>query len=723
MSGESSTSALVRPPEAAGDREGRIAARMAMLLDITQAATSSLELERILKIAVEKVSQVLPTDRCSVVLVDSPSSTEAVVMATRERDDYRPITIDLSKYPELRRSLQTREATYIEDALEDPLMADVMPAIAPLGVASILVQPLISQDDLVGALFLRLSRKRGAFGPEEQEFAKAVAAALANSVRNAKLHASVQKKRDDLELAYVERYRELGEANRRLREMARFKDELIAIISHDLRAPLQVTLGHGRMLEDANLPGDLRTSAEAIVRQSRKILKMVESLLDRGKGEQARVALDVQLLDVGRVARDCAFELEILAAERGVALSAHAPERLPVMGDELKLREVLQNLITNGLEHAAKKGTVLVEGEVLHRPDGPVVKVVVHDDGPGMPEEQMHLVFDRYRHGPGGTGLGLAICKEFVELHGGEIWAERPAEGGCAFVFTLPLAQEDRKAVPKLQAVVGEQPRVLIVEDEPDIAAVLEGILRKRYRVEVARDGREGVAKVHALHPDLVVMDVFLPHLDGLDAVISLKASSDTADIPVILVSAQVGVADRVRALNLGAVDYLAKPFHASELLQRAERALSVNRRPAAAPGDSDAPTVGVADAETGLLDRRGLVARLTQEAARARRYGRPLSLAVARTDAVNPELLRTAAARMRERLRHPDVLAHLGQGTFAALLPECTREQAMAVFARVESDLRASTSLRCQVEVAEVPGRELPEAVLDHLLEGRKER
>jgi len=99
MNGESSTPALARSPETAGDRERRIAERMAMLLDITQAATSSLELEKILKIAVEKVSQVLPTDRCSVVLVDSPTSTEAVVMATRERDDYRPITIDLSKYP------------------------------------------------------------------------------------------------------------------------------------------------------------------------------------------------------------------------------------------------------------------------------------------------------------------------------------------------------------------------------------------------------------------------------------------------------------------------------------------------------------------------------------------------------------------------------------------------------------------------------------------------
>src|SRR4029078_12361816 len=127
------------------------------------------------------------------------------------------------------------------------------------------------------------------------------------------------------------------------------------------------------------------------------------------------------------------------------------------MGDELKLREVLQNLITNGLEYAAKKGTVLVEGEVLHRPDGPVVKVVVQDDGPGMPDEQMDLVFDSYRHGPGGTGLGLAICKEFVELHGGEIWAERPADGGCAFVFTLPLAPHSNKTAPELQALGEEQ--------------------------------------------------------------------------------------------------------------------------------------------------------------------------------------------------------------------------------------------------------------------------
>ena len=699
-----------------GARE-RLAERMAMLLEITQAATSSLELGEILKIAVEKVGRVLPMDRCSVVLVDGngDASTNATVMATFERPDLQPLQIDLSRYPELRQSLRTREATYIEDALEDPLMAEVRPLIAPLGVKSILVQPLISQDDLVGALFLRLSRRGGAFGREEQEFARAVAAALANSVRNARLHAALQKKREDLELKYVDRYRELTEANRRLREMARFKDELIAIASHDLRSPLQVVIGHGRLLEDAELPAEQHESASAVVRQARKILKLVESLLEKGKGEHSRVALDVQLLDVRQLASDCVAEMDILARGRSLELSVLAPDRLPVMGDELKLREVLQNLISNALSHAS--AAVKVEARVLARPDGPVAKLVVQDDGKGLSEDQLHLVFDRYRHGPGGTGLGLAICKDFVELHGGEIWAERPPEGGCAFVFTLPLASQD---VPRQRAGVlpssGEQPRVLVVEDEPDIAAVLEGILRKRYRVELARDGAEGVAKARALHPDLVVMDVFLPHMDGLDAVLSLKASSDTADIPVILVSAQVGVADRVRALNLGAVDYLAKPFRSSELLERTERALSLKSSGASllpVPTGAAGPT----DAATGLLDRRGLVIRLTQEAARARRYGRPLSLAVVRTGAQQPDVLRTCAARLRERLRAPDVLAHLGSGTFAAVLPECTAPQADSVFSRVKADLQGQGTGRCDVEVAEVPPRDMPEAVLQRLL------
>src|SRR5262249_38795769 len=136
-------------------------------------------------------------------------------------------------------------------------------------------------------------------------------------------------------------------------------------------------------------------------------------------------------------------------------------------------------------------------------------------------------------------------------------------------------------------------------------------------------------AKARALHPDLVVMDVFLPKLDGLDAAVALKSTPDTADIPVILISPHQGVAEKVRALNLGAIDYMHKPFQALEPLARTERAPSLRHAGRGVQRSHNLLRRAGSDPETGLFDRLGLVARLEQERSRAKRYGRPLSLAV----------------------------------------------------------------------------------------------
>jgi PleD family two-component response regulator len=346
------------------------------------------------------------------------------------------------------------------------------------------------------------------------------------------------------------------------------------------------------------------------------------------------------------------------------------------------------------------------------------VKVTVQDNGVGIPPDELHLVFDRYRHGPKGTGLGLAICKEFVELHGGEIWAESPPEGGCTFVFTVPLAHETTRN-PRPSSAPTEalaQPRVLVVEDEPEIAAVLSEILRSRYRVEVARDGAEGLARARASHPDLVVMDVFLPKMDGLDAAVALKSSSDTANIPVILLSAHQGVAEKVRALNLGAVDYMSKPFNATELLSRTERALKLRQ-----PGpELERSATGLlrrsgGDVSTGLHDRRGLVLRLEQEVARARRYHRPLSLAVLRPERPLPELPAGLAETMRRILRGPDVIAHLGDGLFAIVLPDCPPEAGQGAMGRLLPQVRKLTGLDYRPTLAEVSSDTDP---VDRILE-----
>lgn len=704
------------------ERDNVARQRMEALLEITQATTSTLELDHVLRIAVEKIGRVLNAPRCSVVLVEGTGPRTARVVASRESPRMTSLQLDLAKYPELRRALETRQPIYVEDATLDPLMDEVRPQIEPLGVKSILVQPLICQDDLLGALFLRLSRTEMTFGREEQEFAMAVSAALANSVRNARLHSALKRKRDELESAYVDRYRELTEANRRLKELNQVKDEIIAVCSHDLRAPLQVLLGHGRILLDGKLGAEEKMSAEAIVRQGKKILGLVESLLERGKGEQARVSIEPALLDVAELCKEASNDLAILAKEKKITLRPETPESLMVLGDEVKLREVLQNLISNAIGHA--KSSVAIYAQRIKRPDGDAARITVRDDGPGIPKAQVALVFDKYRHGPGGIGLGLAICKEFVELHGGEIYAENPDGGGCAFVFTLPLTDNKVRRMERPAEPV-EMPRVLVVEDEPEIAVVLAEILRSRYRVEVARDGAEGLAKAKALHPDLVVMDVFLPKLDGLDAAVALKSSSDTADIPVILLSAHKGVAEKVRALNLGAVDYMAKPFQALELLNRTDRALKLRIAERELERSMTLLRRSGNDPDTGLFDRMGLLARLEQEVSRSRRYGRALALAVLTPSAPLTERVRAVASVIRGKLRSPDVVGHLGEGVFGVLLPECRPEGAKVVLGRLMPDIQQSAG-GCTFEVSVLDAVETDNAgdvLLDKAMDVRVQR
>lgn len=691
--------------------------RMEVLLEIADAATSSLELDQILGIAVDKISKVISADRCSVILVEGNSPRVAHVVASKETPHAAPMPLDLARYPELRRALETRQTVRIEDAMRDPMMDEVRRTILPLGVRSILVQPLICQDDLLGALFLRLSRADGGFGREEAEFAQAVAAALANSVRNARLHQALRRKREDLESAYVDRYRELSEANKRLKELNRLKDEIIAVCSHDMRSPLNVLLGHGRLLLDSQLKGQDKSSVEAMVRQGKKILELVESLLERGKGEQSRLCLEARKLDVSELAKETTSELQILANQRGVTLRSETPESLLVVGDEVKLREVLENLITNAMHHAPGGGEVVVRAQKLKRPDGDTARLMVQDNGAGIPPDQIHLVFDRYRHGPGGVGLGLAICREFVDLHGGEIWAETPAVGGCAFVFTLPMVRDVDPSAQQAHPEKDDQlPRVLVVEDEPEVAAVVEEIFRSRYRVEVARDGTEGLAKARALRPDLVVMDVFLPKMDGLDAAAALKASSDTADIPVILLSAHQGVADKLRALNMGAVDYLAKPFQSLELLACAERALTLKKTERELLRSQSLLRQAGSDPETGQLDRSGFVLRLEQELSRAQRYGRALTVAYLQPSAPVGEGARSIALRLRQTLRSPDVVGHLGGGAFVVALPECAVPEVQATVARLIPVLHQELGVSFRVAVIEAKGAQ-PDVLLERLL------
>jgi PleD family two-component response regulator len=251
-------------------------------------------------------------------------------------------------------------------------------------------------------------------------------------------------------------------------------------------------------------------------------------------------------------------------------------------------------------------------------------------------------------------------------------------------------------------------PLVLLAEGDPVFARVCTMGLSGHYRVEHAKDGNEAVTRAKALTPDVIVMDVFMPNRDGLDALRELQRTPSTADIPVLLISGHPDLSDKLRALDLGHVDTLTKPFSLSQLLTRVGD--TVKRRA------TKVAAVGV-DAETGLFDQLGLVNRLDAELSRSGRYGRALSVGVLRPVGSANGKIASCSAIMRRELRAPDMVGHLGGGVFAVLLPETSLGDARQLVNRL-CGLLEGEGLSWQTRLVDVrEGTQGAEALLERLL------
>jgi len=498
------------------------------LLQITEAATSHLELEDLLRVVVDRIAAVVPTDRCSAILLEDED--HALVMASHDVPDLRRLRIEVDRYPEVRAAVESRAPVVIDDLHTHPLMENVRPLVSGLPVSSLVVAPLVAQGDAYGALLLRLARNR-AFGPSEQAFVRAAASAVANSVRNARLHTSVRQKRDELEAAYQQRYEELNHANEQLREANRIKDELLAMCSHDLRSPLNTLLGHARLLQEANLPERAQRSAEAVERQGKRLLQLVQHILERGRNRT--VAATRQPVDLAAVARSLA---EDAVGERGVRVVATGDATAVADGDGSALRQVLENLVSNAISHSPAGAEVEVEVRLAGAADH--VRVEVRDRGPGIPAEELPLVFERYRKSgaSSGLGLGLAICREIVEQHGGAIWAAAREGGGTCFVFTVPVRDG-----------AGAKPRLLALCSDESVGSGLARALGAE-RLAVARTLREGVQQATLLLPEAIFVESTFPEAPNV-----FRAEPGLGEIPLIYLGEAPGANFRSLPLPLRA--------------------------------------------------------------------------------------------------------------------------------------------------------------------------
>lgn len=613
--------------------------RLELMLELTRLSVSGASIEALLRMVSGRMSEGLGCERVAVLQVQGGVTSRAALI---DEDERTPI--DLAVAPTFRRALETTQPVETDAGWVVPLSAEVRE------IAALVV------------------RRKQALTQEELDFLQAVGVALANAIERQQVHATAARSQEALEDAYVERYKELVEANNRLRALDRKKNEIMAVLSHDLRAPLNVLLGYAHLLiTDSMLTTTQRASSEAINRAGKKVLSLVESLLEQARGADGRIALFSRVFDVSEACQDATRELQLLAGEHGLSLRAETPLSLDVFADDQKIRQVLQNLITNALTHSKGAKEVVVRARLRKRPDGDVALIEVRDDGRVEDPNEVLLAFERSH------GLGLSICRDFVERHGGEIWAEAPADGGAIFAFTLPMPAGQHKAPPTHKS----EPLVLLVDDDPIFSRIATMGLSGHYRVELARDGNEAVARARALQPDVIIMDVFMPNRDGLDALRELQSRPETEHIPVILLSARPELPERIRPAELGAADFVAKPLPPSVLLARVQAAVQRSRgRPlGVGPGN---------DAETGLYDHIGVVNLLEQEISRSARYGRPIALAVLKPLSPSPETVGRCAAVIRKELKSPDCVGHLGNGVFVVVMPETAPDAAQVLIGRL---------------------------------------
>lgn len=414
---------------------------------------------------------------------------------------------------------------------------------------------------------------------------------------------------------YVVKMRNEVYINDRLAEL---KIRFFTNVSHELRTPLSLIKSPVEELKaHEKLSPTGMEYLDLIERNSRKMLQLVNQILDFRKIQNGKMKLHVSLVDINNMIEMMMGEFRIMAAERDIAFIFEKPdERVMAWCDAEKIGVVLNNLLNNAFKYTDDGGTICIALE--HDYARQTCTIRVEDDGAGIPKSQLELIFERFSQADNktsadttyaGTGIGLSLSKEYVHMHNGRIWAENIADGkGVMFSVELPTGKDhfngknievyfddstagsraeteaddnenatDTTDIPA-EKVNNDVPTVMLIEDNTDMCRMLQLQLGNSYNVVTAHDGKEGMKKIYRYHPDIIVTDLMMPEMSGLDVLKSVRQDFNISHIPVIILTAKNTEEDKMKAVKTGANAFITKPFSSSYLTARINQLLEEQR-------------------------------------------------------------------------------------------------------------------------------------------------
>jgi PAS domain S-box-containing protein len=383
------------------------------------------------------------------------------------------------------------------------------------------------------------------------------------------------------------------QAHREAERANRAKSEFLSRMSHELRTPLNSILGFAQVLEDLELPPEYRGGVRHILNGGRHLLNLINEVLDIARIEADEQPMSLEPVRVQAVVREAVDMVRPLAQARGILIAeaAFAVADRYVRADRQRLTQVLLNLLSNAVKYNRPRGEVRIDGEIGRDADGAErVRVRVHDQGAGIAPEQRDQLFVPFarlgaeRTGVEGTGLGLALSQRLTRAMAGALFLERSGPEGSVFTVELPATANPLADAPTLVARAGRPsaaPRVpatlLYVEDNLANLTLVETVLlpRPEWRLIPALQGRLGIELARQHAPDLILLDLHLPDMHGAEVLRHLRADPRTAQVPVVVISADA-TPRTIEALTAdGAEAFLTKPLDVRAFVHTVERLLA----------------------------------------------------------------------------------------------------------------------------------------------------
>ncbi len=400
---------------------------------------------------------------------------------------------------------------------------------------------------------------------------------------------------------------------RRIEELDRLKSNFFANISHEFRTPLTLMMGPlQQLLEQTDAP-QKKVLLEMAQQNAGRQLRLVNQLLDLSRLDAGKMPLQASEEDFIPFLNGIVQMYKSLADQQQIDLKIDCPKDTTMLYfNRDKMEQVFYNLLSNAFKFTAPGGRI----SIVLKKESKKVLVVLSDTGKGIPEEQLPHVFDRFFQADKekndiqeGSGIGLALVKELVELHGGDIAVESKVGCGTRFMLRFPLgckhlhpeeivlsASENHVYTPTKNALNADlhhpekqssetpqkhakRPQLLLIEDSKDMRAFIRMRLEAAFYIIEAVNGQDGILKAFKMVPDLIISDVMMPEKNGYEVCQALKTDLRTCHIPVILLTAKAAQEEKLEGLEIGADDYLTKPFDSKELLIRAQNLIQLRRQ------------------------------------------------------------------------------------------------------------------------------------------------